>query len=181
MKSYAGIGSRKTPENICKQMTRLASFFEANHFRLRSGGANGADSAFQVGIHDKNNIELYLPYNGFNNNWDGILLDENDDRYTKLAQEVHPLGENLPTNILKYHRRNCAQILGLNLDNPVKFVLCWTPDGAETKTTSKTGGTGQAIRLATKYNIPVINMANSLWKDKLISIYNCCTFDTLFN
>jgi hypothetical protein len=43
-------------------------------------------------------------------------------------------------------------ILGKNLDEPVKFVVCWTPGG------KVVGGTGVAIQIAHKNNIPVINL-----------------------
>lgn len=48
--------------------------------------------------------------------------------------------------------RNTCQVLGLNLDSPVKAVICYTPGG------SGSGGTGQAIRIAQAYKIPVIDM-----------------------
>jgi hypothetical protein len=53
------------------------------------------------------------------------------------------------------------QILGDDLKTPVDFVLCWTPDGAETSTSYSTGGTGQAIRLAIANSIPVFNSHNA--------------------
>lgn len=46
--------------------------------------------------------------------------------------------------------------------SPVDFVLCWTPGvGAESEAdrTPDTGGTGQAIALASRWNIPVFNLA----------------------
>jgi predicted Rossmann fold nucleotide-binding protein DprA/Smf involved in DNA uptake len=53
MKYYAGIGSRETPKEICNKMTEIASLLEKQDFVLRSGGANGADSAFEKGhYHD---------------------------------------------------------------------------------------------------------------------------------
>lgn len=58
--------------------------------------------------------------------------------------------------------RNCQQVLGPNLDDPSKFVLCWTPDGCEHASTRSrtTGGTGLAISVASEFGIPVFNMAN---------------------
>lgn len=58
--------------------------------------------------------------------------------------------------------RNGHQVLGATLDQPVSFVLCWTPDGAESEAqrTRDTGGTGQAIALASRHGIPVFNLAN---------------------
>ncbi len=56
--------------------------------------------------------------------------------------------------------RNSQQILGQNLNDYCAFVVCWTPDGAENATTKQSGGTGQAIRIANHYGIPVINLYN---------------------
>ena len=43
-------------------------------------------------------------------------------------------------------------ILGERLSEPVKFVLCHTPDGKDT------GGTGLGIRIAKSRGIPVFNL-----------------------
>ncbi len=52
--------------------------------------------------------------------------------------------------------RNVPQVLGRTL-NPQyysKFVIAWTKDG------KATGGTGQALRIAEHYNIPIYNLFN---------------------
>ena len=58
--------------------------------------------------------------------------------------------------------RNVYQVLGKDLNTPSEFVICWTPDGAETanERSIKTGGTGFAIALADSLGIPVYNLAN---------------------
>jgi len=38
---YAGIGSRETPEDVLKYMTRVARGLDRKGYRLRSGGAKG--------------------------------------------------------------------------------------------------------------------------------------------
>ena len=55
---------------------------------------------------------------------------------------------------MKLQARNCYQVLGEHLNDPVKMVICWTPRG------SGSGGTGQAIRLARAYKIPVFDLGN---------------------
>ena len=57
---YAGIGSRETPIEYLQLFTRVATYLEGNNFMLRSGGAKGADQAFEAGVTD-NNYEIYLP------------------------------------------------------------------------------------------------------------------------
>jgi hypothetical protein len=58
--------------------------------------------------------------------------------------------------------RNSHQVLGADLRSPVDFVVCWTPDSCESETTRApiTGGTGQAIALADRWGIPVVNLAH---------------------
>lgn len=43
---YTGIGSRQTPPEILKMMTKIATQLESKGWVLRSGGAEGADEAF---------------------------------------------------------------------------------------------------------------------------------------
>ena len=50
------------------------------------------------------------------------------------------------------------QILGRDLQSPVDFVVCYTPDGSLTGYGTDTGGTATALRLAYRNNIPVINI-----------------------
>lgn len=56
-KIYTGIGSRETPPDILELMTKIARFMFKQGFTLRSGGADGADSAFEAGAeNDKESI-----------------------------------------------------------------------------------------------------------------------------
>jgi hypothetical protein len=143
--AYAGIGSRATPQNILYQMTDLAQHLGQCSWILRSGGAKGADKAFEKGATKK---EIFL------------ATDEIPDAAFEIAATHHPTWGGLGPYVKKLHARNAQQILGKNLDNKVKFVVCWTIDGAETETSVRTGGTGQAIRIANAYNIPVYNLFN---------------------
>lgn len=75
MKFYAGVGARKTPQYILAFMTTVAKALTERGWVLRSGGADGADSAFEEGALNAANsqhppelpdIEIYLPWPGFN-------------------------------------------------------------------------------------------------------------------
>lgn len=152
-KTYAGIGSRKTPEGILRLMARVATRLEELGYHLNSGGADGADKAFAWGCSNKS---VYIPWPGFNGVTDGILAS--GTAAMELASKYHPAWDKLSQGAQKLMARNMLQILGDDLKTPVDFVICWTPDGAETKTSFSTGGTGQAIRVAIDYSIPVFNL-----------------------
>lgn len=46
---YAGIGSRSTPDDVIDKMHVLGEHFAHKGWLLRSGAADGADSAFEHG------------------------------------------------------------------------------------------------------------------------------------
>ena len=48
-KYYAGVGSRSTPMHIQKLFEEIAATLAQNGYVLRSGGAEGADVAFERG------------------------------------------------------------------------------------------------------------------------------------
>ena len=159
-KKYAGIGSRQIPPNISTLMTEIGSFAAQQGYVLRSGGANGADSAFERGcdlVGGKK--EICLPWSGFNKRWETYSTSPSYQADT-LAATIHPTYNRLSVPAKKLIGRNMHQILGINLDDPVEFVLCWTPDGCESiwEYSRKTGGTGSAISVAFQNLIPVYNL-----------------------
>lgn len=146
MKSYAGIGSRETPREVLIKMTEIATRLSRLDYTLYSGGANGADSAFEAGAKKK---VVFLPWFGFNNK-EGIVPPINND----LVKKYHPKPSALSQSGWKFMSRNSYQVLGPDLKSPVEFVLCWTKDG------KASGGTGQAMRIAKDYGIPIFNFKN---------------------
>jgi hypothetical protein len=156
---YAGIGSRETPPEVQQEMEDLAAALATAGFTLRSGGADGADSAFERGAQRvQGKMEIFLPWQGFNNN--PSPLSGVSPEALALAQTVHPRWDMLGQGPRKMHGRNCYQVLGRTLDLPAAAVICWTPDGCETeaKRTRNTGGTATGIVLGLRRGIPVFNL-----------------------
>lgn len=170
---YAGIGSRQTPDEIKTLITRIAIKLSEKGLILRSGGADGADEAFQKGVEiAKGKMEIYLPWNGFNNLSNGfgqaILVQDKASRRRAetLAAQFHPAYNSLSQGAKKLMQRNVHQVLGeiINISKKSSFILCWTKDGADGTNilvTQTTGGTGQAIRIALHYGIQIRNLGNS--------------------
>jgi hypothetical protein len=163
MKAYTGIGSRRTPLDILNQMSLIAESLQ-NTYVLRSGHAPGADIAFEDGI-STNHKEIFIPWKGFNGSSSPLYNQPAESFY--IASQLHPNWKNLKESVKKLMARNVQQVLGLELNNPSKFVICWTPDACMShKSRSKdTGGTGLAISVADNNNIPIINMKYKLWID----------------
>jgi len=150
-KPYCGIGSRETPEAICEEMSEIAETLAEHGFTLHSGGAPGADSAFEAGCtRVRGDKVIFLPWKGFNGN-KSTLYDQSKEAFD-LAAKYHPAWDKLKEPVRKLMARNVQQVLGTKLISPVRFVVCWTKDGGPT------GGTGQALRIAADYKIPVFNL-----------------------
>ena len=162
MKYYTGIGSRKTPEDILKDMRGMADALGCQEFVLRSGAAPGADAAFEEGcdVHCGYK-DIYLPWPNFQKN--PSPLNQVSDEAMELAADVYGYRfKYLKKPVKLLMTRNVYQVLGMNLDTPSDFLVCWTPDGCESEKTRgpKTGGTGQAIALASRHFVPIFNLAN---------------------
>lgn len=163
---YAGIGSRETPKEVMDQMQQFAYQAAQKDWVLRSGGANGADTAFEVGCdHGKGKKEIFLPWKGFNQN--DSTLHSVTDGAIMLAKEIHPAYNALSRTAKLLIGRNMHQILGKTLAQPVACVVCWTKDGCESWSSygRNTGGTGSAIALASHNGAQVFNLYR---KDRFI-------------
>ena len=148
---YAGVGARKTPKDMCIAMCGLANYLASQGHHLRSGGADGADIAFERGCDQANGSkEIFLPYKGFNGNQSPLYGTARDARM--LAKQFHPKWAVLGDKGRDFMGRNSYQILGGALLRPADFLVCWTPKGRIT------GGTGQALRMADHYRIPIFNL-----------------------
>jgi len=139
---YAGIGSRKAPEDTLSIVTALAGFLCSNKFVLCSGGAIGTDLAFENGCDAilSTRKEIYKTK---------TVTFEALDLTKELLGNEH--WNNCDEPARKLHARNIQLILGLDLKIPVKFVICWTDQ-------INRGGTRTSMLIAEKHNIPVFNL-----------------------
>jgi len=138
--SYAGIGSRQTPRSILGVMRMIAKRLDTLGWELRSGGAKGADQAFESGSTNKD------------------IMQQRDATLESIfeAKKYHPAWSMCSPYVQGLHARNTQIVLGRDLHTPVNMVICWTPNGVAE------GGTGQAIRVANENYIPVFNLRKHL-------------------
>lgn len=150
MKYYAGIGSRKTPQDVACVIERVAKMLREMGYVLRSGHAPGADMFFED--HAGELSEIFIPWPNFNGS--SSLLYESSEEAYELAKKFHPNWGRLSQAARKLMARNSHQVMGIDMNTPVDFVVCWTPNG------KIEGGTGQAMRIAKHMGIPIFNLHN---------------------
>lgn len=157
MKHYTGVGSRETPNEILVLMKDIAEWLFLKGYTLRSGGADGADTAFESGAHRQ--CEIYIPWDGFNSlpsTEEYICLRDmmNADKAKEIAESVHPAWDRLSSGAKSLHTRNTYQVLGMDLQSPSKFLICYSkPQGK-----SISGGTRTAWEIAKQFGIPCFNL-----------------------
>ena len=144
---YAGIGSKDTPQEVLDLFERLAGYLGAKGCVLRSGGAQGADMAFETGC-GTNNKEIFLPWKieGRDTTFIGSTPEAEE-----IVRKYHSAWDSYKDASKKLLGRDAFQILGFDLKTPVDFVICYT-EGGQLK-----GGTSTAIKLAMDNGIPVLN------------------------
>lgn len=151
LKTLTGIGSRETPLHIIGQIQTIVSVATQREWTLYSGGADGADLAFETAYREaKGRHMIFLPWKGFNKN-PSPYYEPPAEAY-EIAERIHPAWGNCSRGAQRLHARNIQQILGLDLKTPTDMVFCWTKNGEEI------GGTRTAIVLAKERNIPVYNL-----------------------
>lgn len=152
-KPYAAFGARDTPDDVLEIMAGIAEELEARGFIMRNGGAHGADEAFLEGIQDPETVELYLPWEGYND-YESAMPLPNAFAY-EIAFLNHPNWGACDERTRKLHARNTFIALGQSAqDTHSLFGVCWTKGGA------CIGGSGQTIRVLDTNLIPVFNLGN---------------------
>lgn len=163
---YTGIGSRETPKEVLELIESISYKLSFIGMTLRSGGAEGADSAFEEGCIG--NKEIFLPWDGFNEKHEDIengyfVYNETKDTY-QVVKDNHQFWYCLSSVARKLIGRDYLGLVGLN-GIKSKFVIGWTEHE------EGTGGTAYTFRLAKKLGIPVYNLKDvsfdEIWNKEL--------------
>lgn len=171
--AYAGVGSRETPADALRRIEQLAAALALRGYTLRSGAAPGADAAWERGaVAAGGHCEIFLPWGGFQGHRTGLVMERQPGaaRAMELAAEAHPAWERLNPAVRNLMARNSMQVLGADCASPVHFLLCWAKGSAfdaDGRLVNVAGGTGLAVRIAARFNIPAFNLAHPPHAERL--------------
>ena len=148
---YAGIGARETQATIIAMIEKIGAFMASKGLVLRSGGAEGCSQAFERGCDSVGGEkEIFLPWRGFNGN--NSPLYAVSERAMSIASGFNPAWVTLGDSAKKCAARYAHVIMGEDLKKPSAFVICYTGGGKQK------GGTGQALKIAQKYKVPIFDI-----------------------
>lgn len=160
----AGIGARASPSWALEVMADAGEALARLGWMLRSGGATGADDAFQRGWERvPGPMQIFLPWKGFEGRASPYVGAS--PVAWEIAERFHDKWYVLKQGAKQLQARNTHQILGPNptgiddRSDVTDLVICWTVDG------KIKGGTGQALRIAELCEIPVINLGEPRWEN----------------
>ena len=173
--AYAGVGSRRTPPEILAAMADIAQTLGDAGTALSTGGADGADKAFETGaLRTDAPITVHTPWPGYNGYRPGRDPETDIDivhpkstatieghTYADLARKHHPHWNRCGRGARALFVRNVSILAGA-LDGhggtlPVRAVIAYTPNGLPVG--REAGGTGHTLRTAASLDIPCVNLS----------------------
>lgn len=158
VQTIACIGSRETPPVILNWMVEIGAALVRSGCEIRSGNAPGADQAWARGGNsvDPRRVTLCLPWEDFEEkaiipgNVVRVLRLAESEHYVRDVRDTHPNFAALSSGSVRLHARNAMIVDGVHLVlgalNPDK------PGG---------GGTGSAFRIAHRYKVCALNVADA--------------------
>ena len=174
--AYAGVGSRATPPDVLLCMSDLAEALGNAGYALSTGGADGADRAFEAGaLRTDAPITVHTPWPGYNGYRPGrdpesdidVVHPKPNDRirgksFQSLAGSHHPAWDRCRRGARALFLRNVSILAGAIDDDgtllPVRAVIAWNPNGRAHG--REAGGTGHTLRVAAELGIPVVNLSD---------------------
>lgn len=155
---YTGIGSRATPAPVLDTMRRIARYLAGRGWTLRSGGASGADLAFEGACIDTPSSSrlIYRP-NGrvfANGAYVSTIPLHQQVAAIEIAERLHPCWSNVPLTKRPPLARNPFQVTGAALDIPSNFVVYWAIE----RDSEPQGGTRIAVMYARELGVPTFNL-----------------------
>ncbi len=173
--AYAGIGSRATPRDVLTGMADVAQVLGHAGFALSTGGAHGADRAFEAGaLRTDAPVTVHTPWPGYNGYRPGRDPESDIDvvhpspgdavrgrSFLHLARKHHPAWDRCRRGARALFLRNVSILAGALDDDgtvlPVRAVIAWNPSGRAHG--REAGGTGHTLRVAAELGIPVVNLS----------------------
>ena len=173
--AYAGVGSRTTPPDVLAGMSDLAQALGDAGFALSTGGAAGADRAFETGaLRTDAPVTIHTPWPGYNGYRPGRDPETDIDvihpkpgdavrgrSFLHLARTHHPAWDRCRRGARALFLRNVSILAGALDDDgallPVCAAIAWNPSGSAQG--REAGGTGHTLRVAAELGIPVVNVS----------------------
>lgn len=165
-KYYTGVGSRDISSEEYSLIVKIAERMSDLGYVLRTGGAQGSDSAFMEGCRNinPNMMEVWSPWVGFcKGETDTLTLDEKGlARQFFIKKGIIPWFDDMKQGAKRLHERNYFQVVG-RLPLSKVCIFCSDEEKGE-----PVGGTRSAVLTARNFGVPTYNLRNEGQRDNLM-------------
>lgn len=169
---FSVFGSRKTPADVLDDIERLCRYFIGKGLQVRCGPCREGPDFRAVCVANQLGGLGYAQ----------APMVHLDDRLNRFAITHYgsgalaicrPLVEgfnDLPIEKRHWWAATAALLMGFNVDEPSRFAIIWTPDGAcrPEHVSKETGLSARGILLAHAFGIPVFNLARDAHRKRLL-------------
>jgi hypothetical protein len=165
---YTGIGLDLPNDELLPRITNAANMARNEGFILRTNLSDGAWAPFWFG-------------SGYGKFMDRIRIKEATVLSLNIAKSYIAQINRNKWDYFDQHQKNLHALsimllFGPQCNHPSKFLLCWTPNGAEsaahcTGSNGVTSYVGFMIQVARVNKIPVINLQRKEWETKLKKVF----------
>lgn len=176
---YTGVGSRDITQEEYRLLKQIGTRMSELGYWLRSGAADGSDSAFQHGACYDQEIktEIWIPWKSFQSElqqgtpYVNYYIPTKDMFETArnffIEKKIIPWYDNMPQGPKALHGRNYYQVVGFPSENNLSKVCIYCAD--ESRKGDVAGGTRSAVMVARYFSIPTYNIRIKEQKEELLS------------
>ena len=161
-KSFTIFTTDNVPSDINEKFYKIAKSLLDKGYIFRYNGDSNNELFKKIIMYKPNNIEIYLPWKKFNKDVSATLNKPYDQAFHHAAH-YHKGYKKLPPVARFFLARDIHCILGKNLKSPINMLLCYSPDGVETRDKIEfktTGNVSFPISVCHDINIPIFNLKN---------------------
>jgi len=157
------------PEEAANNILALARGLMAKGYTFRHTGNKDNNLQSKIVKLEDSVVKSYLPWKKFNTTvTDPILATPLGYR---IAIGVHKAYMKLPPAVRAILARDVNAMLGVDATDPVDFIITWSDGGAEALSKNsdfkKIGNNSFCLMIASRANIPVVNVFNTNFIDKM--------------
>lgn len=163
-------GEGGLPPEIEEKFIELSKVLLGKGFIYRYGGDSNNDLYGKILNIEGGLIDTYLPWKKFNTTVTAKLSKPTEQAY-KHAMHYHLGFAKMKPTVRAMLAKDVHVLVGEDCKRPVRFMICYTPDGCETKEKINYKTTGFAsfpITVACAANIPVFNLKNDDAVNRLV-------------
>lgn len=157
---YIGVGASTAPDHILNLIFQISLKMALLGFGLRTQGFTDANRMFYKGaVAGNGEAKVYLPWLGADQQANPAFVLPTEEGHANARRKCSTY-ERMRDSQKKIRAATENLLFGSDTEQPAKFIVCWSPDGAESfeQTTGSTGEIIAALDARPFWHMPAFNL-----------------------